>query len=143
MNTNSLIGGILVIIIIAGGWWFLSQGTAQAPVTETGDTATTETTNTIEAPTVVGTWRSTTDPKSVEVYNADGTTESRYDDEVLSTDTWELYTDDAAAYNPSGLFMRVTSEDEVYEYAIISLTADTLELSYLDRGNTLSYTRVQ
>ncbi len=91
---------------------------------------------------IVGTWQSTEDPKAVVVYKADGTVEDRYDGEVMSTGTWELYADGEAEYDPSSVFLRTTIDGETYEYAVLDSGESQLTINYLARGNTLDYERV-
>lgn len=92
---------------------------------------------------IPGRWQSTDDEKSVVIFNGDGIAVDIYDGEELGSGTWELYENENAEYNPSGVFMRQIIGGESFEYAVLELSEDTLLLSYLARGNTLEYERVE
>lgn len=91
---------------------------------------------------IIGIWQSTDDSKSVVVIKEDGSTQNIYDDEILDNGSWELYTKEGVEFDPSGFFLRTTIEGEIYEYAILDANDFVLTLSYLARGNTLNYRKV-
>jgi len=81
---------------------------------------------------ITGRWMSLDDENSVMVLDADGSFEDYYDGEPLGTGTWLLSQDT--------LVKRMDGEE--LTYAVLTLTKDSLVLSYTGRGNTLRYSRV-
>lgn len=92
---------------------------------------------------IAGRWQSTIDSKAVDELQADGTMTSYYDGEEVANGTWSVYTDDAAVYNPSGVFLKITTDQMTLDYAVISLDENRLQINYLERGNTLEYKRAE
>jgi len=45
------------------------------------------------------------------------------------------------AANPSGKYVTVFDDDESFAYYIVDISGEKLSLGYVDRGNTLNYTR--
>lgn len=92
---------------------------------------------------IAGRWQSTIDSKAVDELQADGTMTSYYDGEEVANGTWSVYTDDTADYNPSGVFLKITTDQMTLDYAVISLDENRLQINYLERGNTLEYKRAE
>jgi hypothetical protein len=94
---------------------------------------------------IVGEWRSADDLKSVITFASDGTTSDVYDGEKLNVGAWYMVhkiDDSREKYNPTGIFLYTNSKGEEFVYAVVEISDETLTLSYLARGNTLTYTRI-
>ena len=100
---------------------------------------------------MVGTWRSTDDARSIVEVSADGLWIDSYTGEPSATTTshWLLFSGakppKAAAgetLDARSTYLEVNDKDGVLFYALDHVDAKSLELLYLDRGNTLSYRRV-
>ena len=141
---------IAAVVVIALGWYFWPND-ATAPGNGTVDEASqvTESESQIDAEStsakIVGRWQSTQDEKAVIVFNADGTTQDLYDGEAVSSGTWQVDTVgvEGIDFNPTGVFRHSTSEGQGYDYAVLAAGDTQLTLSYLARGNTLNYVRVE
>jgi len=85
----------------------------------------------------VGHWQSTDDVNSEVVYNADGTMQDIYSGEVLGSGTWEI---------PPGSYafprLETNIDGNTYTYSVLNVESDAMSLSYLARGNTLNYRRL-
>jgi len=94
------------------------------------------------AATMQGVWQSTDDPRNV-IEISGYEVVSRYDGEVvaISTLTFVAGCDDHTAV-PDGKYFLLAEEDLVLCYYLLEAGVDRLEYSYVDRGNTLSYRRV-
>ncbi|MAZ56500.1 hypothetical protein CL653_01810 [bacterium] len=92
--------------------------------------------------TLVGSWQSTEDEKSVVVFNVDGTARDIYEEEEVSSDKWQMTI--AMDYNnaPALHLTRSNEEDTVLEYVVWTLDNEKLVMNFLDSGNTLEYTRI-
>jgi len=93
---------------------------------------------------LVGVWQSTQDPKAVLKIDNGGKYSDWYDNgEMLGEGTWEVYEQEGAEYDPSGIFLSMNVDENIFEYAILEASETTLTLSYLARGNTLNYSRIE
>lgn len=98
---------------------------------------------------VVGDWQSTSDAKFARSFKADGTAVDSYDGKTDMHARWTAFTsevphqsytgtmEDGAAY----LALEAEGESPLF-FRITKLNATELELLYLDRGGTLTFTRV-
>jgi hypothetical protein len=99
---------------------------------------------------IVGVWQSNDDGNFTREIRNDGTVVDRYDGGEDSDGLWMVFTkeipdtaftgtiEDGAVYLSLAM-----SEDEKLYFKIAKTDRDALELIYLDRGNTLSFHRVQ
>lgn len=99
---------------------------------------------------LVGTWESTTDKKSTIVYLADGTFQSIYDKEVVDKGNWDVVTTLAGtSYTETrsdALYLKETSltnSEEYYHQINFGEDKKTVDLVYLERGNTNSYKKIK
>jgi hypothetical protein len=153
MNTKKIIIGVIVVVllliilttslnngnddVVVGT---TNSGTSQEIQVDRGGAAEL---SIIDAESkIIGSWRSTDDSKSVEVFRADGTVVSRYDGEDVTEGAWTLIQDATAEYDPSGVFLEITITDERFTYAIVEIEEGRLLLNYLIRGNMLEYTKI-
>ncbi|MDB5238633.1 MAG: hypothetical protein JWM46_903 [Candidatus Kaiserbacteria bacterium] len=162
MNTKTISAIIVVIVLIALAYFFLG---VKRTVPETATTGTsTEATTTIKGkmtasalagardPKMAGTWQATDDAKATRTFSMDGTVTDRYAGDASATDTgtWEVVDPTkevigVPAESVAGMtVLRMNFEHSgAFFYTVLSLTDNGLELSYLGRGNTLSYTKVK
>lgn len=96
-----------------------------------------------------GTWTSTDDASYQVTFLVNGTLEERYGTSTVSQGTYHFatspagYVDGAEAFaaGDSLEYLLEEIDGERYAYRVLEVTADALQLSYLERGNTLSFTR--
>lgn len=81
---------------------------------------------------IVGSWQSVDDEKSVVIYRTDGTFSDIYADEELNIGTWSI----------ASSTLQTNIGDEEFTYSILDIGDEELVLSYLPRGNTLRFIRL-
>ncbi|PCI90319.1 hypothetical protein COB18_01025 [Candidatus Kaiserbacteria bacterium] len=91
---------------------------------------------------LVGTWSSVDDQESVVAFDSDGTFSDTYNDVSVEVGSWEVYEQSGTVDEPTGIFLRKTTNDGEMLYAVLTIDTEILSLSYLARGNTLNYTRI-
>ncbi len=105
---------------------------------------------------IVGTWKSTDDASFVRSFSADGSVVDSYGGKKDPAEHWTVFTSvppDGGASLPADLhivpgtaYLKIStgtdSADDLY-FSIQTITPERLEMTYLARGNTLSFTRVQ
>ena len=101
---------------------------------------------------MVGKWRSVDDARALVEIRADGTWIDSYAGMPSATTTsrWILFSGghppkDAAdqALDAKSLYLEVSDKDGSLVYAVDRVDAKRLQLTYLARGNTLTYARVE
>ncbi len=86
---------------------------------------------------LVGEWRSLEDTKFTRVFAASGQFHDTYGgDPAGAPGTWELATNGSEE-------LWLHSEGDTMRFRVVESTATALELTYLDRGNTLRFERVK
>ncbi|MCK5021056.1 MAG: hypothetical protein KAS32_28855 [Candidatus Peribacteraceae bacterium] len=86
-----------------------------------------------------GLWTSEDDPLS-QIEFAGNIQKQIYNGETLSEDEYSISNKSPVTENTeSGEYLHVNNDDEMFEYKILSLEDDVIELMYLPRGNTLKY----
>jgi hypothetical protein len=92
-----------------------------------------------------GLWLDIDDAKHQRLFQADGTVIDHYEGEPDVNGTWEVYTAETAkpdvkfALQPDVAYVRITmagSEGQATHFKLVTLTPETLELSYLDHVGT-------
>lgn len=135
------VGGALIAGGAYGYWQY-----RQAPL----QTADITTALTASAPQlIVGTWTSADDPAYRVTFQPDGALVESYDGEVVSTGRFSFAATPAGYVTegeevPTGApheFLLEDIDGEKYAYRVMTVSASALQLAYLDRGNTLSFTR--
>jgi len=91
-----------------------------------------------------GTWTSVDDSKSV-IKFTDNTKVDIYDSQIMSEAGFKLYDHfpltDESTENNDGQYLIVEDDDDKFEYEIIELSDNELQLIYMGRGNILRYRR--
>ena len=82
---------------------------------------------------IIGRWQSVGDEMSVKIFSSDGITIEEYDGDVIVEGTWEIENNT----------LRTLMYDEEFLYTVVEVSQTELELTYLARGNTLRFTRVE
>jgi hypothetical protein len=170
MNRLSIPIGILVaIVILLGVWGYVAhrQGTSAPTQTATTTAPTQQTpTGVVQTPPhpvtldpatvakdVVGDWQSTDDPN----YQIQVTASGKWTDTYAGSDassatqtgTYELFTsakpdkDFTGVLVPGVVYLKVTENGLSLYYSILKANGSNLQISYLDRGNTLSFVKVR
>ncbi len=140
---------ILSAIVIAAGAYFFSWG-ERIPVDTVSPTSQSEENDRTTDP-LVGTWRSREDSKFTREFYADGSFVDRYEGNAAATQPGEWRRASKAEVEASlagsleaGMdYLILTIDGEIYNFGLVDLTPTALELVYLDRGNTLSFTKVK
>lgn len=157
---------ILVAVLIALGAWFVWSNRPAPVVTATVTSASTTAPATqVQAPAptldqaavaqnVVGSWQSTDDPNYSVTITASGKWTDSYkgadaSSSVSETGTYELFTsqnpdkDFTGVLVPGVVYVKVSEGSSVLYFSVLEASSDNLQLSYLDRGNTLSFVKEQ
>ena len=106
------------------------------------------------ATSLAGIWRSTEDPNYSITVTASGAWTDTYKyasstDGVSETGNYELFTSenpDPSFHSqvvPGVTYIKLVEGPNTFYYSVLGVTKDSLQISYLDRGNTLSFSRVQ
>jgi hypothetical protein len=132
---------LVIALALATVVWLTGSGQQPAEVA---------TVVTPEAPALLaGSWTSEDDAQYGVVFEAGGSVVESYAGEVISRGTYR-FAESPAGYSdvehPTGHpheFLLEDIDGERYAYRVSALTADRLEIKYLERGNTLSFTKQQ
>ena len=101
---------------------------------------------------IVGMWQSIEDPRFVREFKADGSGTDSYDGVKDAAGTWMVYTSADAPpsvsfqVDPNAVYVEMTiggTEPDVLDFRVNAISDTALELTYMARGNTLSFTRIQ
>ena len=84
---------------------------------------------------IIGVWESTEDPVAHKLIKENGVFEESYGGKVLISGTWEVIAEGDMHQ------LQITTVDGIELYTIVSVDKTSLELTYLARGNTSTYTR--
>jgi hypothetical protein len=147
MNKALLVIGLVIIAV--GGWYAYSQradGEGDNPGSVKQDV------RVIVGETIQGTWQSTEDAKFVRTFKDDYTVADMYDGKAVSTGTYAVFTkenplavsfplEDNAVYVQ--LVMSGNPAETLNFKVSLSANADTLTLTYMDRGGALIFTRLK
>ena len=98
---------------------------------------------------LIGSWTSSDDASYKVTFSGDGSLTERYGDEDISSGTYrfaaspEGYVSDKTDIVSGGdtQYLLQEIDGERYAYRVMTVLPGLLELSYLDRGNTLTFTR--
>lgn len=101
---------------------------------------------------IPGTWQSTDDAKFTREFDANGQAADRYqgDKSADMNGTWQLFRGDSPPtkfagktdYVSDAIYLAVTEGGDTQLFAIDGIDARSLDMIYLDRGNTLSFKRI-
>lgn len=139
---------IIVIAFIAGGvfWWkFGYPGLQTASVSDAAATSVTASVPEL----LIGTWTSTDDTSYKVTFSSDQTLSEQYGTSTVTHGTYSFATSPAGYVGdevdtPSGQpndYLLQEIDGERYAYRVVLVSPERLELSYLERGNTLTFTR--
>ncbi len=136
-----IISWIVVAVVVVGAGYFAIQKYSNKDLNSGKEVRVTD--NKSEE-SIVGNWQSSDDKNSIVIFKKNGTTEDIYDGKTLSSGTWKItngtkLTDGSIS---EGTFLETIIDGEKYNYKVISVDSLKLNLTYLPRGNTLSYERV-
>lgn len=135
MNKLIIIGAVLLVAI--GGWYMLSG--EESPRQQVSES-------------IVGKWRGVNDEKLEREFKEGGVVTDWYNGQEMASGTWSLFdASDAPAYLLTNddsqaiyLVVNLTGEETGGLYFLVnSVNAEGLELSYLDSGRSLEFSRVQ
>lgn len=139
MTFSRSVLAILGVAVVAGGaygYWQSRQELQTASVSDTFGQA-----------SIVGAWTSADDAAYRVDFAADGTLTEHYQGEAVSSGTYRFasspgdYAEGSFdTLGPRGYLLEDV-DGEQYAYRVLELTRTGLQLEYLGRGNTLSFTR--
>ncbi len=101
---------------------------------------------------IVGLWQSTQDIKSAREFKDDNTVIDLYEGKVVSTGLWVAFTKASAPkvvsfpMEDNVVYIQITekgTQADTLDFKLVKLTPEELELIYLTRGGTLTYTFVK
>ncbi|MES2668069.1 MAG: hypothetical protein V4644_00025 [Patescibacteria group bacterium] len=153
MNRNALIGLVVVLALVIVGLIIalvLQKPPADAPA-RAPEATLEETVPPAEQPAVsiAGVWQSTDDSRFVRTFRSDGTVTDRYEgeDALTVSGIWNFVDDPSReqAELPDvegATYIKLQFPEEVLYFTVTELSASDLSLSYVGRGNTLSFERV-
>ncbi|HUO50080.1 MAG TPA: hypothetical protein VMU25_00695 [Candidatus Paceibacterota bacterium] len=171
MGARVLWGIIVVLVVAIGAWYMAAYHMPEAsPATSTTTTASSTDSNAstsaqssgvpLTQPSadpaqigsnMVGTWQSVDDGNYHVKITADGTWTDSYGTTTSATQTgkYSLFTnatddkDLPIPAQPGVVYLKVIEGKDTFYYSVIEASSNTLQLSYLDRGNTLAFVRIQ
>ena len=99
---------------------------------------------------IVGKWQSNDDARFTREFQAGGKEIDRYDGQSDMIGTWKIFSSAAPLKVPFEIVQGVTyvqiavgSDPDPLNFSISAVTPERLEMTYMARGNTLSFKRVQ
>ncbi len=102
---------------------------------------------------LLGRWKSNDDPKFVREFKENGVTTDIYEDKEVSVGTWTLFTKEKPLVTPvefpldtGAVYIEMIdagAQTEKYHFKVTKVTPEELELIYMSRGGTLTFTRMQ
>ncbi len=155
---------IILAAIIIGlcAWYVFSNRTAPAPQTQAAtvpqqaaaqETPSPNLDEAAVAANISGTWQSTDDPNYSVVATSGGkwtdTYRSDASSSVSQTGAYTLFTsqhpdpDFTGVLMPGVVYLKIAEGSSTLYFSVLEASGSALQLSYLDRGNTLSFTKVQ
>jgi hypothetical protein len=98
---------------------------------------------------IVGAWQSNEDPKFIREIRNDGSVVDRYEGTDDSEGRWMIFTKDVPnaefpyPFEDGVIYLSLAmSETEKYYFKIVHIDERLMQLVYLDRGGSLSFTRL-
>jgi hypothetical protein len=152
MNSRVLTAAVIVIILAALAYIVVTN---RQSATESGTPAGKMSPNAMDGqrdPMMTGEWKSTDDAKFTRTFAADGSVVDAYAGDASATDTgtWSVVdpTIEVTGVSAEALagmtIIRINFEKSgAMLFGIKSLSETSLAMVYLDRGNILSFTKVQ
>lgn len=156
MNRNHAVILSVVVataFVIVGAWyWFMTNpGAVPLKPAPAQDESVRDVAQTNEdtAAALAGTWQSTDDARFVRSFDASGAVTDTYEGEegATSIGTWKFVVDpsEEQAELPAvkdATVIKIQFPEEVLYFAITDLSATDLSMTYLSRGNTLTFKRI-
>lgn len=152
MNSRVLTAAVIVIILAALAYIVVTN---RQPATENGTPSGKMSADALDGqrdPMMTGTWKSTDDAKFTRTFSADGSVTDAYEGEASATDTgtWSVVDPSIEVTGvPADALAGMTVIRINFEksgamfFGIKNLSETSLAMMYLDRGNILSFTKVQ
>ncbi len=145
---NKILWIVTVIIILGIGYLILqnySNSNEEIYLNNKKDVSETESVSIASVTKkIVGDWQSVDDVKSTKIFRKDREVEDVYNGKMMSTGVWKII--DSAKISDgvttNGIFLETVMDKEKYLYKVISVNETELKLTYLPRGNTLSYKKI-
>lgn len=105
----------------------------------------------IVSESIVGVWQSQDDAQFIREFKSDATVEDRYEGEAPMGASWKAFTSDDAVdvafpLDEGAVYLQMVIGEDDKEYLtfkVAQITPETLELIYMDRGGSLTFTRVE
>ncbi len=168
-NLRAPIALLVVIIVVAGGWFYFVHQRAAMPsspiITQSTPSANYPDSQpalpalplpdpTTVSTDIVGTWDSSDDPNYSVVIDQNGKWTDRYEEgngssTISETGTYTLFTSDKPDPDFTGqarsgiVYIKLVEGHDTYFYSVLGANGTALQLSYLARGNTLSFVKAQ
>lgn len=104
----------------------------------------------IVSESIIGTWKSTQDPKFVRQFKSDGTVQDSYDGKVVTSGKWQAFSSVKPLVVPfpvekGVVYIQMTDggQSGALDFKVAKLTPESLELVYMERGGVNSFTKVK
>ena len=101
---------------------------------------------------MIGTWQSLDDTRFTRELDADGSATDRYEgnaDDAIKGN-WIVFAGNVPPADakgrklvPTAVYLEVRQNDDTLFYGLTGLTAQSLHMVYLERGNALSFERIK
>lgn len=152
MRPTYLAAGVLGVALIGAGLYTHYDRQEIATISEhTEQPGSRADITTTVSKMILGKWESRDDPLFVREYKSDGTVVDSYDGSVRSNDTWVVFTSEKPLsvqfpLDPGAVYVQqVTPGDasSTLNFRVGQVMPETLDMTYMERGNTLSFRRVQ
>ncbi len=167
MSTNQVLTwAVIAIIVVGGGWYILTQNKASTDSAAGPQTGTVSQNNTggtdamnnppASDPAMNGTWKSNDDAKFTRTFKADGTVTDAYQGDASATESGTYAVVDplkesagafgsvsAASLTGMTVLKLTFPKSGVMYFGVNSMTETSLKLTYIGRGNVLTFTKVQ
>jgi len=103
---------------------------------------------------LVGTWQDLNNTRFTREFDADGTSVRGVDGDpsAAATGHWRLFEGSAVPaglagfgrkFDPAGFYVEIDESGDTLLFALLNISRDSLQMVYLERGNTLSFGRLK
>lgn len=138
---------IAICILVVGVWYVQYDKASQIAEDEIGEGLEQDLAPIVREG-IIGRWKSLDDAKFTREFKADGTLVDSYEGGDDLGGTWTVFSDQSpedVAFPIESLtaYVQMAADGDLFNFKVIKLTPEELELIYMDRGGVLRFQRVQ